>query len=357
MEPATGWRASHRNDREFGLLATESDGTAAAKAAGLRYVNDDDPGIGRQSVNDGFAYTGADGRKLRDAATLKRIAALAIPPAYSEVWICADPRGHIQATGRDAKGRKQYRYHADWRIHRDNAKFSDMAAFGRVLPKIRAAVDRDLARRDLSRERVLATIVRLLELTLIRVGNDEYARTNKSFGLTTLRNRHLKADGAGLLFDFKGKSGVRHRTRVTDRRAQTVIRKLRDLPGQRLFQYEGDDGTPHQIGSADVNDYLRLISGADITAKDFRTWAATLAAAQTLAIADPPLSDAEAKREMAACVKATAGLLGNTPAVCRAAYIHPEVFTGWRAGALRGRFHGEVGGDEKALIRFLDSIA
>ena len=338
-------------------MATDPDNVAAAKAAGLHHVNDDDPGISRLSASAGFEYRDAKGRKLRDVATLRRIAALVIPPAWTDVWISVDPRGHIQVTGRDVRGRKQYRYHADWRTHRDSAKFGDMAAFGRVLPKIRAAVDHDLARRDLSRERVLATIVRLLELTLIRVGNDEYARTNRSFGLTTLRNRHLKADGAALLFDFKGKSGVRHRTRVNDRRAQTVIRKLRDLPGQRLFQYEGDDGTPHQVGSADVNDYLRLISGADITAKDFRTWAATLAAAQTLAVADPPLSDAAAKREMAACVKASAGLLGNTPAVCRAAYIHPEVFTGWRAGALHGQFHGEVKGDEKALIKFLDSIA
>jgi DNA topoisomerase-1 len=293
---------------------------------------------------------------VRDRKTLARIAALAIPPAWSDVWICADAAGHIQATGRDARGRKQYRYHADWRTWRDAAKFGHMAGFGRALPAIRAAVARDLARRDLSRERVLATIVRLLEATLIRIGNDEYARENKSFGLTTLRSRHVREDGPALLLDFKGKSGIRHRARVEDRRVATIIRKLGDLPGQRLFQYQDADGSVHQLGSADVNAYLRDIAGAEITAKDFRTWAATLAAARLLAAADPPLSDAEAKRAMAACVRETATRLRNTAAVCRAAYIHPQVFTGWRAGALAGRFSGELDADEAALLDFLDGV-
>ncbi|WP_439532120.1 DNA topoisomerase IB [Polymorphobacter sp.] len=337
--------------------APDPESVSAAREAGLRYSSDDDPGIGRSGSPGKFRYTDAKGRRVTDKGDLARIAALAIPPAWTQVWICPHARGHVQATGRDARGRKQYRYHAKWREHRDSAKFGQMAAFGRVLPALRAAVDRDLARRDLSRQRVLATIVRLLETTLIRIGNEDYARTNKSFGLTTLRARHLKADGKALLFDFRGKSGVRHRTRITDRKAQTVIKKLRDLPGQRLFQYEDADGTAHAIDSSDVNDYLRTLTGEDITAKDFRTWAATLGAARTLAAADPPLTEAEAKRAIVACVKTTATQLGNTPAVCRAAYIHPHVFPGWRAGALGGQFSGMLEADEKALIRFLESVA
>lgn len=335
----------------------DPESVAAAREAGLRHTSDDDPGITRSGPPAKPQYTAPDGKRITDKPTLARIASLAIPPAWTQVWISPHPRGHIQATGRDARGRKQYRYHDQWRAHRDSAKFAQMAAFGRALPTLRTAVDKDLARRDLSRERVLATIVRLLETTLIRIGNEDYARTNKSFGLTTLRGRHLKAEGAALLFDFRGKSGVRHRTRITDRRALTVIKRLRDLPGQRLFQFEDTDGTPHAIGSSDVNEYLRALTGEDITAKDFRTWAATLGAARTLAVADPPLSDAEAKRAIIACVKDTARQLGNTPAVCRAAYIHPQVFTGWRAGALGGHFTGALEADEKALIRFLDSIA
>lgn len=333
-----------------------TDSHREARAAGLHHSDDSEPGIGRRAIKNGFAYRDPDGRPIKDKAVIARINGLAVPPAYVDVWICPDPLGHIQATGRDARGRKQYRYHADWRAHRDGAKFAQMAEFGRVLPKIRVAVQRDLGRRDLSRERVLGTIVRLLEQTLVRIGNDEYARTNKSFGLTTLRNRHLKSDGAALRLDFKGKSGIRHQVRIGDRRLLTVIRKLNDLPGQRLFQYVGEDGEPHQLDSADVNDYLREISGVDVTAKDFRTWAATLAAARSLAVADPPLSDAEAKRAIVATVKDTSNLLRNTPSVCRTAYIHPEVFTGWRAGALAGKFSGKLDADEAALIKFLEQV-
>ncbi len=326
----------------------------AARRAGLRYVNDDDAGITRMPAAEGFDYRAASGRPVRDAVTRKRIAALAIPPAWRDVWICPDPDGHIQATGRDTRGRKQYRYHIRWRETRDAAKFSQMAAFGRVLPTIHAAVDRDLRRRDLSRERVLATVVRLLEATLIRVGNDEYARTNKSFGLTTLRSRHVKADGAALALDFKGKSGVHHRARISDRRVLPIVRRLNELPGQRLFQFVDADGARHDIGSADVNAYLREVSGADITAKDFRTWAATLAAARALADVDPPLSDTEARRLIAGCVRDTAGLLGNTPAVCRSAYIHPGVFAGWRDGLLAGKF--SQADDAAALIAFIEGL-
>lgn len=328
----------------------------AARAAGLTYTNDDDPGITRAPAGGGFSYRAPTGRALRDSKTLARIGALAIPPAYTDVWINPDPQGHIQATGRDARGRKQYRYHARWRETRDSAKFAHMARFGRALPTIRAAVEAALARRDLSRPRVIATVVRLLEATLIRIGNDEYARGNNSFGLTTLRRRHVKADGEALKLDFVGKSGIRHQARIGDRRVATIVRKLNDLPGQRLFQHVDEGGVRHDIGSADVNAWLREVSGADITAKDFRTWAATLAAAQTLAAADPPLSDAEAKRAIIACVKDTANRLRNTPSVCRAAYIHPDIFTGWRAGALAGRFTGAVTADEAALIAFLEAI-
>lgn len=337
--------------------APPSKNAAAALDAGLRHSIDVSPGIGRSGRAENFQYSRANGKRITDKATLARISALVIPPAWTDVWICPDARGHVQATGRDARGRKQYRYHAKWNEHQTHAKFGQMAEFGRALPALRAAVDRDLSRRDLSRVRVLATIVRLLETTLIRIGNEQYARSNKSFGLTTLRTRHLKAAGSALLFDFRGKSGVQHRTRITDRRARTVIKRLRDLPGQRLFQYEDADGAAHAIGSSDVNEYLRAISGADITAKDFRTWAATLGAARLLACADPPLSDIEARREISACVKTTSSALGNTPAVCRAAYIHPQIFEGWRAGALAGSFKGVLDDDEKALIAFLDSAA
>lgn len=332
------------------------DAKRAARRAGLRYVNDDEPGLQREAAKVGFRYRAMSRRVLRDHATLARVAALAVPPAWTDVWICADPMGHIQATGRDRRGRKQYRYHIDWQRFASAAKFGQLAAFGRALPAIRAKVAADLARHELCRERVLAAIVRLLEETLIRVGNDEYARDNNSFGLTTLRSRHVREEGTQLLLDFKGKSGIHHRARVCDRRVATIIRKLGDLPGQRLFQYPESDGTLHRLGSADVNDYLRRISGADITAKDFRTWAATLMAARLLAGSDPPLLDAQAKHIVTSCVRLTAKRLRNTAAVCRAAYIHPGVFTGWRAGALAGRFSGAPEADEAALLAFLCSL-
>lgn len=332
-------------------------GPVAAAEAGLTYVNDDDPGITREGAGEAVRYRQPDGRPLRDEATLARIASLVIPPAWTHVWICADPDGHIQATGRDMRGRKQYRYHPRWRAHRDGAKFAHMAAFGRALPAIRAKVEAGLSRRDLSRDRVIALIVRLLEETLARVGNDEYARDNKSFGLTTLKRRHLKADRDGLWLEFRGKAGVQHRAAIGDRRLARLVRRVADLPGQRLFQWVDGDGTRHDVGSADVNAWLKEAAGADVTAKDFRTWAATLSAARHLARRDPPASEAEAKRAIVACVKETAGLLGNTPAVCRAAYIHPEVFTGWRRGALAAFRDGDGPAAEAALIAFLDDIA
>lgn len=332
--------------------------TDAADAAGLIYVADDEPGISRRMTAAGFVYTGPDGKAITDARTLDRIAKLVIPPAYTDVWICAKPKGHIQATGRDARGRKQYRYHPVWRSVRDQDKFARMAAFGRALPAIRRRVEADLRRKGLPREKVLAAVVRLLELTLIRVGNTEYARTNKSFGLTTLRDRHAKIEGGQLRFQFKGKSGVVHTTGLRDRRLARIVKGCQDIPGQRLFQYLDDAGERHAIESADVNAYLREISSCDFTAKDFRTWAGTLAAAKSLALQPPPASEREAKQAVTLCVKATAGLLGNTPAVCRAAYIHPEVLTAFTTHRLPKTFATCQGEQcERAVLRFLDKLA
>lgn len=331
---------------------------ADARRAGLRYTSDDTPGITREAAEGGFAYRFANGRPVRAATQLARIAALAIPPAWTEVWICADPRGHIQATGRDARGRKQYRYHDRWRDIRDGAKFAHMAAFGRTLPAIRARAAADLAIPGLSHAKVVATVVTLLEATLIRVGNDEYARANRSFGLTTLRARHVRAEAGEVRFVFRGKAGVQHRAGVRDRRIVRIVRRLQELPGQRLFRYQDEDGELRPVGSADVNAWLGEAAGAAFTAKDFRTWAGTLAAARALARQPPPASAAEAKRVAAQCVKETAGLLGNTPAVCRAAYIHPAVLEAFTARALPAAFADpDDTAFEAAVLAFLDALA
>lgn len=328
-----------------------------ADAAGLVYVSDEDPGIRRKTSRTGFTYVGPDGRPIKDEKTLERIRKLAIPPAYTDVWICPRANGHIQATGRDARGRKQYRYHERWRSVRDETKFARMAAFGRVLPAIRARIEADLRRPGLPKEKVLAAVVRLLELTLIRIGNSEYARTNKSFGLTTLRDRHVRFEGAEVRFQFKGKSGVAHSTGIRDRRLARVVKGCQDIPGQRLFQYVDEDGEHRPIESSDVNAYLRDITGEDFTAKDFRTWAGTIAAAKALAMQPPPESEREAKHAVALCVKATAGLLGNTPAVCRAAYIHPEVLRAFAERRLPPSFAETEGEDyEQAVLAFLDAV-
>ena len=331
---------------------------AFADAAGLNYVHDDDPGIRRKKSGKGFAYYWPDGRLVREADALARIRHLAIPPAYTDVWICPDADGHIQATGRDDRGRKQYRYHDRWREIRDETKYARMAAFGRALPMIRAQVEADLRKHGFPKEKVLAAVVRLLELTLIRVGNDEYAKENKSFGLTTLRNRHVKFDGAEVVFEFKGKSGVKHRTGVRDRRLARIVRSVQELRGQRLFQYVGDDGELHPVESHDVNEYLREITGENFTAKDFRTWAGTIAAAKALAMQPPPETEREAKKAMTLCIKATAGLLGNTPAVCRSSYVHPGVLKAFSDGRLPEAFaHAEGDEYEAAVLEFLDALA
>jgi DNA topoisomerase-1 len=297
----------------------------SAQEAGLRYVSDEKPGIRRRRAGKGFRYRRPDGSAVRDEQTLRRIASLVIPPAWTDVWISTDPRGHVQATGRDAKGRKQYRYHPRWRSVRDETKYERMLAFGAALPAIRAQLDNDLSRPGLPREKVLATVVSLLEATLIRVGNEEYARENRSYGLTTLRNRHVDVNGSRLRFEFRGKSGKEHRVSVQDRRLARVIRRLQELPGQELFQYLDEDGVRHTVDSDDVNAYLRAISGQDLTAKDFRTWAGTVLCAVALREVEACDSETEAKRNVAQVVKAVSGQLGNTPAVCRSCYIHPAV--------------------------------
>ncbi|HEY5106397.1 MAG TPA: DNA topoisomerase IB [Caulobacteraceae bacterium] len=329
----------------------------AAGAAGLKYVHDYDPGIRRTDGPEAPRFIGADGREVKHAATLERIRRLAVPPAWTQVWICPHANGHIQAVGRDARGRKQYRYHADWRSHQDEAKFERMAAFGRALPRLRKRVEADLAWRGMPRERVLAAVVRLLEVTLIRVGNDEYARTNKSFGLTTLRKRHVTLSGVGAVFEFRGKSGVTHRTQFHDRRLARILRGCEHLPGQRLFQYVDDSGARHAVESNDVNAYIREAMGEAFSAKDFRTWAGTLAAARALAMQPGAENAAHLKRTVAICVKAVAGLLGNTPTVCRACYIHPAVFSEYESGALSRKLAGATRAAELTLLKMLDEAA
>jgi DNA topoisomerase-1 len=324
--------------------------------AGLSYVSDQDPGISRRPARGlGFNYRKPDGSPVTDEKTLDRIRKLAIPPAWTEVWICAKANGHIQAVGRDQMGRKQYRYHDRWRQVRDSHKYDRVIAFGRALPRLRKRVDADLARRGLPREKVLAAVIRVMEMTLIRVGNEEYARQNKSFGLTTFRDRHAKVVGAGATFEFRGKSGKLHQTGFNDRRLARVVKACQDLPGQRLFQYIDEEGQRRAVESADVNAYIRETLGDDFSAKDFRTWAGTVAAAQALMMAEPCASLAEGKRTLNTCVKAVAGLLGNTAAVARGAYIHPAVLEAYADGALDIRAGKEDRAFELAVLRFLEA--
>jgi DNA topoisomerase-1 len=324
-----------RKRRTVSLLAAE-ECIVSAKSAGLRYVRDDRPGIRREMGPLGFRYIAPSGRTIRRPSELKRIAALAVPPAWTDVWICPDPRGHLQATGRDARGRKQYRYHAKWRECRDETKYDRMAAFADALPIIRARTQRDLARPGLPREKVLATIVQLLEKSLIRVGNEEYAKENGSFGLTTMKNRHVDVRGGTLRFEFRGKSGKKHRVGVSDRRLARIVRDCRDLPGQELFQYVDDERRRRRIGSGDVNAYLKEITGEEFTAKDFRTWAGTVLASTALReMADSgPIPSTRIKQDINEAIEAVAGVLGNTRAVCRKSYIHPAVIDGYLTGRI-----------------------
>ncbi len=310
------------------------DPVEAAHDAGLRYTSDEGPGLRRRRAGRGFAYLDTEGRTISDKGELRRIRRLAIPPAWTEVWISPDPRGHIQATGRDARRRKQYRYHERWREVRDESKFERILDFAKALPRIRRRVDRDLARSRLTRARVLATIVRLLETSLIRVGNDEYARHNSSYGLTTLREKHVRVVGSRVTFRFRGKSGKDQEVDVRDERVARVIRRLQELPGQELFRYVDERGETRSVGSADVNAYLREISGADFTAKDFRTWAGTMYAARELRALGAADGARAAKRNVTQAVNAVAERLGNTPAVCRRCYIHPAIVRAYVEGKL-----------------------
>jgi DNA topoisomerase-1 len=311
-----------------------TDPLESATEAGLRYVRCGGPCIKRIRAGKSFRYIGPTGRLVRDPKTLKRIRALVIPPAWSDVAICPSPNGHLQAAGRDARGRKQYRYHPHYREVRDQAKFSRMVAFGTVLAIIRRQVEKDLRRPVLPKEKVLATVVRLLETSFIRVGNDEYAQENDSFGLTTLKNRHVEIEGARLRFHFRGKSGQDHTVELTDRRLAGIVKRCQDLPGYALFEYTGEDGRVFSVESADVNRYIRQIAGGGFTAKDFRTWAGTILSIRELGAAGPSRTEQEAKRTVVNAVKSVAARLGNRPATCRKYYIHPAILDAYMEGSL-----------------------
>jgi len=315
----------------------------SAKAAGLRYVNAGERGIRRWKHGRGFVYVDADGKRLRDATTLARICRLAIPPAWNDVWICSTERGHIQATGRDAKGRKQYRYHAEWRDARDETKFERMIGFGEALPRARARVAADLKAPGLPRDKVLATVVRLLDLTLIRVGNDEYAKKNRSYGLTTMREHHVDVRGSRISFRFRGKSGKEHFIEVEDPKLAAIVRRCQEIPGYELFRYIDEEGVPRLVESGDVNEYLRAITSCDFTAKDFRTWAGTVLAASLLAECPPFASERQGKRHLVDVVRRVADKLGNTPTVCRKSYIHPAVVDDFFALSKRAHVRARAG--------------
>jgi len=354
---------------ESTIVSTEDitvapDPVESAEAAGLRYVNDAMPGIRREREGDEFRYIGANGKPIEDPNKLKRIKSLAIPPAWTEVWICPYANGHIQATARDAKGRKQYRYHPRWREVRDENKFGRMVAFGQALPLIRERTDRDLKSPKLSREKVLATVVKLLEKTLIRVGNAEYARDNKSYGLTTMRDKHVKVDGSTIRFEFKGKSGKKHMIDIEDRKLAKIVKGCRDLPGYELFQYIDEEGNRQDVGSADVNAYLREITGQDFTAKDFRTWAGTVLATLMLQESETFESDTQAKKNVVRAIERVAERLGNTPSICRKCYIHPAVLDSYLEGNMLDSLqqlteqelddqNGNLKPEESAVLRLL----
>ena len=361
-------RRSQISAKNIEPVEVVTDPAESAKAAGLRYVYDDQPGFARVRRGKSFRYVASDGSPVRDATVLARIKSLVIPPAWNDVWICKNANGHLQCTGRDAKGRKQSRYHPRWRLVRDESKYGRMLLFGEVLPKIRERVEHDLALRGLPREKVLAAIVRLLETTYIRVGNEEYARTNKSYGLTTMRNRHVKVRGSKLQFHFEGKSGVEHTIDLNDVRLARIVKSCSDLPGYELFQYVGEDGIPHTIDAADVNDYLYEITGQHFTAKDFRTWAGTVLACVMLQEFEAFASATEAKRNIVQAIKGVAAELGNTPSVCRKAYVHPAVLECYLSGALApaqkacgeariSAAKAELHDEEAAMMKLLQSNA
>lgn len=367
------WRRAEKRKkvpRRAGLVVVPapeavSDPVESAQAAGLRYVSDTMPGIRRKKAGKGFAYSGQDGKTIRDPKELARIQSLAIPPAYTDVWICPSPNGHIQATGRDARGRKQYRYHPKWREVRDETKYGRMLAFSEVLPRIRERLDKDLSRSGLPREKVLATVVRLLECTRIRVGNDEYARANRSFGLTTLQDRHVEISGSNLRFEFRGKSGKTHQVSLNDRRLARIVQRCQALPGEDLFQYLDDDGVRQTVGSGDINDYIRDISGQEFTAKDFRTWAGTMLAVAALTEVGAWVSQRQAKSNVLRAIDRVAEQLNNTRAVCRKYYVHPAVFESYLAGTLLKTLRNgtkkaakeNLSSEEAAVVRLLETLS
>ena len=319
-----------------------ADPVESSRQAGLRYVTDSRPGILRKRWGKAFRYFHSDGTPVKDSATLGRIRSLVIPPAWNNVWICPVANGHLQATGRDARGRKQSRYHPRWREVRDETKYERMKIFGQALPRIRARVEQDLSHTGLPREKVLATIVRLLETTFIRVGNEEYARENHSYGLTTLHDKHAEIQGSTVHFKFKGKSGRTHNIDVNDRRLAKIVKQCQDIPGYELFQYIDEDGSHRTVDSSDVNDYLREISGEPFTAKDFRTWAGTVLACAMLREFETFQSQTEAKKNVVAAIKSVAERLGNTPSVCRKCYVHPAVINRYMDGEMLKDFEAAV---------------
>lgn len=325
----------------------------------LHYVDDSQPGIRRKKLRGKFCYFDADGQRLKDPHEIKRINALAVPPAYSDVWICADPRGHLQATGRDARGRKQYRYHARWREVRDADKYSRMLEFGGALPKLRRQLEALLAAPGFSRDKVMATVITLLDATLIRVGNSQYARDNRSYGLTTLRSRHVAVKGSAILFQFRGKSGIEHQITIKDQRLARIIKRCLELPGQNLFQYLDENGERHSVSSSDVNAYLQTLTGADFTAKDYRTWAGSTLALAVLRELQWE-SETEAKKHIVEMVKGVSRQLGNTPAVCRKCYIHPAVLDSFLLGELaklpKPRTRKGLKAEEVGLAMFLENL-
>jgi DNA topoisomerase-1 len=355
-----------REKKKIAKIEIAPDPVEVAEDAGLRYVSDEQPGYTRKAKGNDFEYFDAEGKRIGDETRLLRIRRLAIPPAYKDVWICPAPNGHIQATGRDARGRKQYRYHERWREVRDENKYDRMLVFGKALPKIRRRVNRDLKRRGLPREKVLATVVQLLERTFIRIGNEEYAKENKSFGLTTMRNHHVDVTATKLKFSFRGKSGIKHEVDVTDRRLAKIICQLQDLPGQDIFQYVDEASEVRNIDSQDVNEYLREITGEEFTAKDFRTWAGTVLAAMALNAQEAFENKTQAKKNIKDAISAVAKILGNTPTICRKCYVHPAVLETYLDGAMieglkqktketLEKKRGDLQSEEAAVMSFLQA--
>jgi DNA topoisomerase I len=358
--PQAGWPSPRPRRKRKSPAA---DPPASAREAGLRYVRDGEPGIRRQRTGRGCRYLAPDGSPVRDPGTLERIAALAIPPAWRDVWICADPDGHIQAVGKDARGRRQYIYHPHWRAVRDEVKFGQAIAFGEALQDIRRRVEADLALPGLPREKVLAVILRLLDRSLIRIGNPEYARHNQSFGLTTLLVRHVDVRGTDIHFSFRGKSGISHEVEVTDRRVARILRRLVELPGEEVFQYLDEEARPRGISSADVNAYLREIAGQDFSAKDFRTWAASVLALRALQARPPGGSRSARRRSLGQAIDEVAQALGNSRTLCRKCYVHPDLIDAYLDGRLPSEVHpegvdaatsaGGLSAEECAALRFL----